>query len=99
MPDPLLQFAATATADSSFTHAEERELTYLEAKTRGIKYLVHFTRTENLKSILRDGRLITRDKLEDRGDRTTAFTDENRLDNVKIRSPFRSPFLTARCFM
>lgn len=48
---------------------------------KGIKYLVHFTRLENLTSILEDG-LIPRNELESSAINAT-FNDEHRYDNCK----------------
>ncbi|RBQ29813.1 DarT ssDNA thymidine ADP-ribosyltransferase family protein [Aliarcobacter vitoriensis] len=48
---------------------------------RGIEYIIHFTRIENLDSILSSG-LIPRDELERTGT-NSIFNDEHRYDNCK----------------
>lgn len=51
------------------------------AKTRRIKFLVHFTRIDNLPSIAEHG-LLTRKNL-DNNSVTYKFNDSNRYDNIK----------------
>jgi hypothetical protein len=48
-------------------------------KNRKIKHLIHFTRIENLKSILSDG-IKTRENLEESG-KGIIFNDTDRADN------------------
>ncbi len=50
-------------------------------KERGITTLVHFTRVENLNSILQDG-LLSRETLEERG-QSSNFNDPERFDRQK----------------
>ena len=61
-----------------------------EILTRGIKYLIHFTTTLNLRSILECGKLIPRETIESMADEKIDFldyiqlTDKNRLDGKQF---------------
>ena len=50
---------------------------------RGVNHLVHFTRLENLSSVIADGALLTREALEDPAHCPVLFSDDQRLDGRK----------------
>ena len=64
----------------NFAAKSRRSAVAAEAGARGIQYLVHFTRIENLVSILNHG-LMTRKSLDEKK-LSYCFNDSERLDNL-----------------
>lgn len=62
---------------------------------RNIKYLMHFTRVENLQSILRKG-LYPREELDED---SCIFNDAYRYDCCEMQSVHPSNFQITKCFI